>query len=112
MMLSVISSISSFLISPLSLSFSLSLLPLGYTNDKLAGVTLFSLAAPECLEELFKSIARLLSTAALDEKNPAYFATAAARAAPLSLPVCCNKIVRLDKKNGAFSRRPVMMEDG
>ena len=59
----------------------------GYTNDKLAGVTLFSLAAPECLEELFKSIARLLSTAALDEKNPAYFATAAARAAPLALPV-------------------------
>lgn len=59
----------------------------GYTNDKLAGVTLFSLAAPECLEELFKSIARLLSTAQLDEKNPAYFATAAARAAPLALPV-------------------------
>lgn len=56
----------------------------GYTNNKLTGVTLFSLAAPECLEELFKSIARLLSTAALDENNPAYFATAAARAAPLS----------------------------
>jgi len=56
----------------------------GYTNDRLTGVTLFGLAAPECLEELFKSIARLLSTAALDENNPAYFATAAARAAPLS----------------------------
>jgi len=58
----------------------------GYTNDKLAGVTLFGLAAPECLEQLFKSIARLLSTAALDEKNPAYFATAAARATPFSHP--------------------------
>lgn len=59
------------------------------SNDKLSGVTLFSLAAPEALEELFKSIARLLSTAALDEQNPAYFATAAAKAAPLAHPVRC-----------------------
>ncbi len=59
----------------------------GITNDKLSGVTLFSLAAPEALEELFKSIARLLSTAGLDEESPAYFATAAAKAAPLAYPV-------------------------
>ena len=67
--------------------------PADISNDKLSGATLFSLAAPEALEELFKSIARLLSTAALDRRSPAYFATAAAKAAPFAHPVRAGRFV-------------------